>query len=72
METEVKYFLTGSCRNWCICVMNIRFTSVFFQKHFTYSSSAILSLAAKSRVVYCVVTEANLGIMLCRHDMYPS
>ena len=23
-------------------------------------------------VVYCVVTEANLGIMSCRHDTYPS
>ena len=25
-----------------------------------------------TRVVYCVVTEANLGIMSCRHDTYPS
>ena len=24
------------------------------------------------RVVYCVVTEANLSIMSCRHDTYPS
>ena len=24
------------------------------------------------RVVYCVVMEANPGIMLCRHDTYPS
>jgi hypothetical protein len=23
------------------------------------------------RVVYCVVTEANLGIMSCRHDIMP-
>jgi hypothetical protein len=25
-----------------------------------------------SRVVYCVVTEANPGIMSCRHNTYPS
>ena len=24
------------------------------------------------RVVYCVVTEANLGIMSCRYDTHPS
>ena len=25
-----------------------------------------------TRVVYCVMTEANLGIMSCCHDTYPS
>ena len=30
------------------------------------------SLHTSLRVVYWVVTEANPGIMSCRHDMYPS
>src|ERR1700737_1530450 len=28
-------------------------------------------LIGRSRVVYCGVTEANLGIMSCRHNTYP-
>ena len=31
-----------------------------------------VNIRLESMVVYCVVTEVNLGIMLCRHDTYPS
>jgi hypothetical protein len=31
-----------------------------------------IRFSMQDMVVYCVVTEANLGIMSCHHDTYPS
>ena len=38
----------------------------------TQISQTVWIVRPKSKVVYCILTEANLGIMSCRHDTYPS
>jgi hypothetical protein len=60
------------CVNFYVSGANFLTTCVHTWMLTTCSYYFWSSLFNMDMVVYCVVTEANLDIMSCRHDTYPS